>query len=64
MVVYQAARGEDDVWIEAHDVGQGIPRIGESVSGVLNRLQYHVVDVIWRHRDEAVFVVLKKKILL
>jgi len=57
-VNYQATHGEDDVWLDAHDVIHGVPRIGESVHG---HLQYQVVDVIWRPQDDTVHVVLKKK---
>ncbi len=55
-VYYQAVQGEDDVWIDDHDAVHGVPRIGDSVHC---RLQYRVVDVIWKPRDGVVSVILE-----
>ena len=58
-VEYQAASGEEDVYVDSHDAIHGVPRIGESVHA--GWYQYRVVDVIWRPQVGTVHVILLKK---
>lgn len=60
-VEYQAASGEEDVYVDSHDAIHGVPRLGESVQA--GGRKYHVVDVIWRPQVDTVHVVLKKRSL-